>query len=154
MVVERYVGLDGRCEFAIGLKLTQVVHLDFQGTPKALDRGVVDATSDPGHAVGQSCVLCHLPEASRGILEPSVAVDHRARSSAEPVDRRLHRLEDERVVVGLPDAIGDDRAVIQVDDRAQIRLLPGAIFELGDDFLYRFRFWRMTERISWMRMRR
>ncbi len=40
MVVERYVGPDGRCEYVIGLKHSQVVHLDFQGAPKALDRGV------------------------------------------------------------------------------------------------------------------
>ena len=132
VVVERYVVLDGRCEFAIGLELTQVVHLHFQGAPKTLDRGVVDATSDPGHAVGQSRVFHHAFEPSRGILEPSVAMDHRTRSCAEPCDRWHHRLEDERVVVGFPDAIGDDRAVVQVDDRAQISLLPGAIFELGD----------------------
>ncbi len=34
MVVEQYVGLDGRCEFILVLKLMQVVHLDFQGTQK------------------------------------------------------------------------------------------------------------------------
>ena len=132
MVVERYVGLDGRCEFAIGLKLTQVVHLDFQGTPKALDRGVVDATSDPGHAVGQPRVFYHAFEPFRCVLISSVAMDHRTRSCTEPRDCWHHRLEDEPVVVRLPDAIGDDRAVIQVDERAQIRLLPGTKFELGD----------------------
>lgn len=80
MVIERYVGLDGRCEFAIGLELTQVVHLYFQGTPKALDWGVVDATSDTGHAVGQSRVFHHAFESTRGVLEPSVAMNHRTRS--------------------------------------------------------------------------
>ncbi len=59
-------------------------------------------------------------------------MDHRTRSCAEPRDGWHHRLEDESVVVGLSDAIGDDRAVIQVDDRAQVGLLPGAVFELGD----------------------
>ena len=132
VVVERYVVLDGRCEFAIGLELTQVVHLHFQGAPKTLDRGVVDATSDPGHAVGQPRIFYYAFEPSRCVLISSVAMDHRTRSCAEPCDRWHHRLEDERVVVRFPDAIGDDRAVIEVDDRAQIRLLPVAIFELGD----------------------
>ena len=131
MVIERYVGLDGRCEFTVGLELTQVVHLDFQGTPKTLDWGVVETTSDPGHAVGQSCVFNHAFEPSRGILESSVAMNHRSRSCTEPRDRRYHRLEHERIVVGPPDAIGDDRAVVQVDDCAQVRLLSGAVFELG-----------------------
>jgi|JI7StandDraft_1071085.scaffolds.fasta_scaffold1547864_1 hypothetical protein len=49
MVVERYVGLDGRREFAIDLELTQVVHLDFQSAPKTLDRGVVETTTNSGH---------------------------------------------------------------------------------------------------------
>ena len=132
VVVERYVGLDGRCEFAVGLELTQVLHLDFQGTPKTLDRGVVETTSDPGHAVGQPRVFYHAFEPSRGILEPSVAMDHRTCSCTEPRDGWHHRMEHEPVVVGPPDAIGDDRAVIQVDDCAQVGLLPGAVFELGD----------------------
>ncbi len=59
-------------------------------------------------------------------------MDHRTRSCAEPRDGWHHRLEDERVVVGFSDAIRDDRAVIAVDDRAQIGLPSGAIFELGD----------------------
>ncbi len=59
-------------------------------------------------------------------------MDHRTRSCAEPRDGWHHRLEDENVVVGLSDAIGDDRAVVQVDDCAQVCLFPGTIFKLGD----------------------
>ncbi len=132
MVVERYVGLDVRCEFAIGLELTQIVPLDFQGTPKILNRGVVETTSDPGHIVGQPCVFHHALEPARGILEPSVTMDYRTRFCAEPRDGWDHRLEDEPVIVGFPDAIGNNRAVIEIDDRAQICLPSDAIFELGD----------------------
>lgn len=59
-------------------------------------------------------------------------MDHRTCSRTEPRDGWHHRMEHEPVVVGPPDAIGDNRAVIQVDDRAQVGLLPGAVFELGD----------------------
>lgn len=59
-------------------------------------------------------------------------MDHRTRSWTEPRDGWHHRLEDDPVVVEPSDTIGDDRSVVQVDDRAQIRLLPGTIFELGD----------------------
>ena len=124
MVVERYVGLYGRCEFAIGLEFTQIIHLHFQGALKTLDWAVVDTASDPGHAVGQSHVF-------HRALEPSLAMDHRTRSWMEPRDGWHHRMEHEPVVVGPPDTIGDDRAVIQVDDRAQICLLPVTVFELG-----------------------
>ncbi|WP_214698894.1 MULTISPECIES: hypothetical protein [unclassified Exiguobacterium] len=37
VAVKRYVGLEGRCESARGLELTQVVHLHFQGTSKDLN---------------------------------------------------------------------------------------------------------------------
>ncbi len=102
-------------------------------------------------------------------------MNHRTRSCAEPRDGWHHRLEDENVVVGLSDAIGDDRAVVQVDDCAQVCLFPGTIFKLGDvgapflvrsgraelsatccgvDFLCFFRFRRMTDWIPWICIKR
>ncbi len=104
------------------------------GYPKSSRSGRCRCNVRPGTCCGSAphLLFYHAFEPSRCVLISSVAMDHRTRSCTEPRDRWHHRLEDERVVVRFPDAIGDDRAVIEVDDRAQIRLLPGAIFELGD----------------------
>lgn len=75
-------------------QLSQVVHLNFQGTPKILDRGDVETMSDLVPSVGQSRLFYDAFKSSRSILEFWVDTNH--------------RLEDEIFVVGFLDTIDDD----------------------------------------------
>ena len=98
-----------------------IVSLPLQDPPEALHGAVIYALSNPGHALGDTGRSQLIMENLRGIGAAPVAVEKRVDAgigAQSLIQRAVHQSR----VIGIPDSIGDDSPVAQVQDGAQIEL--------------------------------
>ena len=104
-----------------------VIAFTFQDTPETFHRTIVNAAANTGHALRHSGIQKLLVEGSAGVLESSVTVEQRVcvrifQSSL------IQRIENEFVVVSIPNNIADNSPVTQIKDRTQIELVDDWTF--------------------------
>ena len=128
--------------FFAGESLT-VIAFSFQDAPEALHRAIIDAMGHTGHTLCHSGFFKLVMKHPVCILETSVAVEQRVRIWVG-LDCFLQGLIYQRIVVVVTDNVGNDAAVIEVKNGAEINLvylcalIPLKFCYIGEPLFIRF----------------
>lgn len=74
-VVEMYVVLNGRNQFLLVSKPSQIVHFGFQDSPESFHRTIVNTPSYSGHTLYHLCGIQLCPETLAGVLKSAVTME-------------------------------------------------------------------------------
>ena len=108
-------------------KSVSVIALSLQDPPEAFHRAIVDTASNTGHTLCHSCIQKLLVEGSAGVLESSVTVEQWVRIRIFQ-NSLIQRIENEFVVVSVPNNVADDSSVTQIKNRTQIEFVDDWTF--------------------------
>ena len=124
--------LDSSDQVLLGGKSPSIVLLALQDSPEALHWSVINAVSNPGHAVFHVVLLQLRAELSARILESPVTMKQWM-SVRLQFHSGIKGVHDQRIVIMVSDHVGYNSAVIEIQDGTQIYLVnldPDVILEL------------------------
>ena len=114
--------VDGRTQLAAAAELIQEIHLFLHNAPETFHWAIVDAMPNAGHGLLHTLLRELELECFARILEPPVTVE-------QWVGFRIFEncllkcVKYQLVVIASAYDVGDNRAVIEIEDGAQIELL-------------------------------
>lgn len=103
-------------------KSVSVIALSLQDSPEALHRAIVNAASNTGHTLCHSGIQKLLVEGSAGVLESSVTVEQRVCIQIFQ-NSLIQHIENEFVIVSVPNNVADDSPITQIKNCTQIELV-------------------------------
>lgn len=108
-------------------KSVSVIALSLQDSPETFHWAIVNAAANTGHALCHSGIQKLLVEGSAGVLESSITVEQWVCIRIFQ-DSLIQRIENEFVVVSVPNNVADDSPVTQIKNRTQIELVDNWTF--------------------------
>ena len=109
-------------QFLFGGKPLAIVPFPFQDAPKAFHRTVVNTLSYTRHTLYHTCLFELVMEGSIGVLKPPVTMEQRMRLRI-CLHGLVESLENQRIVIPVTHYIGNNTAVIEVENGAEIDLV-------------------------------
>ena len=103
-------------------KALAIVALSFEDAPEALHWAVVDAMGHTRHALRHLCLLELVMKFSVRVLKAPVAVEQRM-GVGVGLDRLVEGFEHQRIVITLAYDIGNDAAITEIKNGAEINLV-------------------------------
>jgi len=131
VVVEVYVGLNGRYQAIVILEVAKVVHFAFENAPEAFHGAVVYAATDARHALCHSSLVQSRFKLLTGILKTSVTVKHRVGIRVFG-NGQIKGVKYKLVIVVTAYGERDNAFVFEVQDCAQIQLCIISILKFCD----------------------
>ena len=108
-----------------------IEHLVLHDPEEVLHRGVVEAVALPGHRLPDASLFEFFTIEHHLVLPPLIAMEDEALKASAPVEGPLQHLG-RLIEIRVPGyAVGDDLAIVHVQDRGQIQFAGGYV-ELGD----------------------
>lgn len=118
---------NGRNQLFSAGKGMPIIALSLQDSPEAFHWAVVNAAANAGHALCHSGIQQLFVEGSAGVLESSVTVEQWVCIRIFQ-NSLIQRIENEFVVVSVPNNVADDSPVTQIKNRTQIELVDDWAF--------------------------
>ena len=109
-------------QFLLAGESLSVVPFPLEDPPETFHRAVVDTLGYTGHTLRHTRFFQLVMERAVCVLEPPVAMEQRVRVEIF-LYRSIKGLENQRIVVAVADHIGDDAAVVEIQNRAEINLV-------------------------------
>ena len=122
VVVVKDVVFNHADQFLFTGKALAIIAFPFEDAPKSFHRSVVDTLGYTGHTLRHTCFLQLVVEGTVGILKTSVAVEQWMCVGIR-FYRTVKGLEYQRIVVAVTNHIGNDPAVVEVQNGAEIDLV-------------------------------